>query len=162
MSSTSVNRHRRHRPTDIDDVDSEVVKQALMTHRHLSWMFCCFFHSFNPKVKVLKIFSFHIFYVLYYFFITLYFNNLSIKPKTAQPNLIVYNRNSIRLSGEKQKTGTYFPQMIFTTRAAIVYNFNARYFAGSTFLFNTTTLCNRNHYTDIMQWRARAFVGVRL
>lgn len=81
---------------------------------------------------------------------------------SAQPNLIVYNRNSIRLSGEKQKTGTYFPQMIFTTRAAIVYNFNARYFAGSTFLFNTTTLGNRNHYTDIMQWRARAFVGVRL
>ena len=81
---------------------------------------------------------------------------------SAQPNLIVYNRNSIRLKGEKQKTGTYFPQMIFNTRAAIVYNFNARYFAGSTFLFNTTSLGNRKHYTDIYQWRARAFVGVRL
>jgi hypothetical protein len=52
--------------------------------------------------------------------------------------------------------------MIINTRAAIIYNFNQRYFAGSTFLFNTTTLGNRNHYTDILKWRARAFVGVRL
>lgn len=81
---------------------------------------------------------------------------------SAQPNLIVYNRNSIRINGEKQKSGTYFPEMIFNTRAAIVYNFNPRYFAGSTFLFNTTLLGNDNHYTDILKWRARAFVGVRL
>ena len=81
---------------------------------------------------------------------------------STQPCLIVYNHNSIRLNGEKQKTGTYFPEMIFNTRAAIVYNFNQKYFAGSTFLFNTTTLGNRNHYTDILKWRARAFVGMRL
>lgn len=81
---------------------------------------------------------------------------------STQPCLIVYNRNSVRLNGEKQKTGTYFPEMIFNTRAAIIYNINQRYFAGSTFLFNTTMLGNRNHYTDILKWRARAFVGVRL
>ena len=81
---------------------------------------------------------------------------------STQPCLIVYDHNSIRVGGKKEKTGTYFPEMIINTRAAIIYNFNQRYFAGTTFLFNTTTLGNRNHYTDILKWRARAFVGVRL
>lgn len=81
---------------------------------------------------------------------------------SMQPNLIVYNDNSIRVGGETEKTGTYFPEMIFNTRAAIVYNINQRYFAGSTFLFNTTMLGNRNHYTDILKWRTRLFMGVRL
>ena len=81
---------------------------------------------------------------------------------SAQPCLIVYNNSSMRVGGEKEKVGTYFPEMIFNTRAAIVYNFSPKFFAGSTFLFNTTSLGNRNHYTDIMRWYARAFVGMRL
>ena len=81
---------------------------------------------------------------------------------STQPCLIVYDHNSVRINGEKEKTGTYFPEMIINTRAAIIYNINRRYLAGSTFLFNTTMLGNRNHYTDILKWRARLFVGVRL
>ena len=81
---------------------------------------------------------------------------------STQPCLIVYDHNSVRINGEKEKTGTYFPEMIINTRAAIIFNINKRYLAGSTFLFNTTTLGNRNHYTDILKWRARLFVGVRL
>lgn len=81
---------------------------------------------------------------------------------SAQPCLIVYNDNSVRVNGEKQKTGTHFPEMIFNTRAAIIYNINRKYFAGSTFLFNTTVLGDKDEYTDLLKWRARAFVGIRL
>ena len=81
---------------------------------------------------------------------------------SAQPCLIVYNDNSVRVNGEKEKTGTHFPEMIFNTRAAIIYNINRKYFAGSTFLFNTTVLGDKDEYTDLLKWRARAFVGIRL
>lgn len=81
---------------------------------------------------------------------------------SLQPSLIVFNDNSVRVSGKKFKQETHFPEMIFNTRAAIIYNINQRYLAGATFLFNTTMLGDRNDYTDVLKWRARAFVGIRL
>ena len=51
--------------------------------------------------------------------------------------------------------------MIFNERAAIVYYFSPRYFAGATLtmsnsIFDNDVTVNQN------KWRARAFVGVRL
>lgn len=81
---------------------------------------------------------------------------------SAQPSLIVYNNSSIRVNGEKLEEGTYFPDFVINTRVAIVYNFSKKYFAGSTFLFNTSVLGDKDSYTSLENWRARAFLGIRL
>ena len=51
--------------------------------------------------------------------------------------------------------------MIFNERAAVVYNFSPRYFAGATLtisnsFFDNDVTVNQN------KWRAQAFVGMRL
>ena len=51
--------------------------------------------------------------------------------------------------------------MIFNERAAVVYNFSPRYFAGATLtmsnsFFDNDVTVNQN------KWRARVFVGLRL
>jgi len=81
---------------------------------------------------------------------------------SAQPSLIVYSNNSFYAKGEKGNEGTYFPKMIINTRAAIVYNISWKYFVGSTFLFNTTALGDLENHTSLLNWRACAFVGIRL
>ena len=81
---------------------------------------------------------------------------------SAQPTLIVFNDIDIEENGIKRDGKTHFPEVITNTRAAIVYNFSQKYFAGSTFLFNTTLLGDNDDYTQQTKWRARAFVGVRL
>ena len=81
---------------------------------------------------------------------------------SAQPSLIVFSDIDIEENGMKRDGKTHFPEVITNTRAAIVYNFSQKYFAGSTFLFNTTLLGDNDDYTRQTKWRARAFVGVRL
>jgi hypothetical protein len=81
---------------------------------------------------------------------------------STQPCLIVFNDNDIKINGEKQDEDTHFPEMIINSRAAIVYNISKKYFAGSTFLFNTTLFGNFDEYTRQTKWRARVFVGIRL
>ena len=81
---------------------------------------------------------------------------------SAQPTLIVFNDIDIEENGMKRDGKTHFPEMITNTRAAIVYNFSQKYFAGSTFLFNTTLLGDNDDYTRQTKWRARAFFGIRL
>lgn len=81
---------------------------------------------------------------------------------SSQPCLIVLSDNDTKLNGVKRDEDTHFPEMIINNRAAIVYNINKKYFAGSTFLFNTTLFGNFDEYTRQTKWRARAFVGIRL
>jgi hypothetical protein len=81
---------------------------------------------------------------------------------SAQPTLIIFNDNDIEENGVKRDGKTHFPEVITNTRGAIVYNFSHKYFAGSTFLFNTTLLGNKDDYTRQTKWRARAFFGIRL
>lgn len=81
---------------------------------------------------------------------------------SAQPTLIVFNDIDIEENGMKRDGKTHFPEVITNTRAAIVYNFSQKYFAGSTFLFNTTLLGDKDDYSRQLKWRARAFFGIRL
>ena len=50
----------------------------------------------------------------------------------------------------------------FNERAAIVYNFSPRYFAGATLVMNNSVFDDDVVVVNQNKWRARAFVGLRL
>ena len=77
------------------------------------------------------------------------------------PTFVVYNHNHMTVNGERRDANHFSPSMIFNERAAVIYSFSPRYFAGATFtmsnsFFNNDVTVNQN------KWRARAFVGLRL
>ena len=77
------------------------------------------------------------------------------------PTFVIYNYNHMTVNGERRNANHFSPSMIFNERAAIVYNFSPRYFAGATLtmsnsFFDNDVTVNQN------KWRARAFVGLRL
>ena len=78
------------------------------------------------------------------------------------PTLVVYNRNNITVDGERQKAGLTRFNMLFGERAAIVYNFSPRYFAGLTLTMNNSVF--HDHVVTVNQnkWRFRAAFGLRL
>ncbi|MBR5747763.1 MAG: DUF4421 family protein [Prevotella sp.] len=77
------------------------------------------------------------------------------------PTFVIYNHNHMTVNGERRNAKHFSPSMIFNERAAVVYNFSPRYFAGATLtmsnsFFDNDVTVNQN------KWRARAFVGMRL
>lgn len=78
------------------------------------------------------------------------------------PTVVVYNRNNMTVNDEKKKAETMRFNMIFNERAAIVYNFTSRYFAGATLVMNNSVFDDKNVVVNQNKWRARAFLGVRL
>jgi len=77
------------------------------------------------------------------------------------PTFVVYNHSYMYVNDERKDAQHVRFSMIFNERAAIVYNFSSRYFAGATFnmsntFFNNDVRVNQN------KWRARAIVGMRL
>lgn len=81
---------------------------------------------------------------------------------SSQPNLIIFNSNSVKIQGEKRTEALHFPEMIINSRGAVVYNISPKYFAGSTVVVNSTLFGNLNHYTRQVKWQARVFFGFRL
>ena len=79
-----------------------------------------------------------------------------------QPNIIIFNNNSYKWNDEKTSEAMHFPEMMFNTRAAIVYNISPKYFVSSTFVMNSTVFGNYDEYTEQWRWRARLGVGMRL
>lgn len=79
-----------------------------------------------------------------------------------QPNIIIFNNNSYKWNDEKTSEAMHFPEMMFNTRAAIVYNISPKYFVSSTFVMNSTVFGNFDEYTEQWRWRARLGVGMRL
>ena len=77
------------------------------------------------------------------------------------PTFVIYNHNHMTVNGERRNAKHFSASMIFNERAAIVYNFSPRYFAGA-----TLTMSNSFFENDVTvnqnKWRARAFVGLRL
>ena len=51
---------------------------------------------------------------------------------SALPTLVVSNRNNIKVDGQRRDMVTKFPDLILAERAAIVRNFDNKYFAGAT------------------------------
>ncbi len=79
-----------------------------------------------------------------------------------QPNIIIFNNNSYKWNDEKTSEAMHFPEMMFNTRAAIVYNISPKYFVSSTFVMNSTVFGDFDEYTEQWRWRARLGVGMRL
>ena len=77
------------------------------------------------------------------------------------PTFVVYNHNYMTVNGVRRNAQHFHPSMIFNERAAIVYNFSPRFFAGATLtmsnsIFDNDVTVNQN------KWRVRASVGMRL
>ncbi|MBR3432061.1 MAG: DUF4421 family protein [Bacteroidaceae bacterium] len=81
---------------------------------------------------------------------------------SALPTFVVYNRNKLIVNGEEREVSHMRFHMIFNERAAVVYNFSSRYFAGATLVMNNSVFDNSAVTINQNKWRARAFVGVRL
>ena len=81
---------------------------------------------------------------------------------SAMPTIVVGNYNNITYDGEKSKVRGSFPEMIFTERAAVVYNMGSNKFAGMSFTVNNLLLGHGHNRTEQSKWLARAFFGIRL
>ena len=81
---------------------------------------------------------------------------------SAMPTFIVYNRNKITVNDERRNVGRMRFNMLFNERAAIVYNFSPRYFAGATLVMSNTLFNDKNVTVNQNKWVVRAFVGMRL
>jgi hypothetical protein len=78
------------------------------------------------------------------------------------PTFVVFNRNSIEVDGERIKVGHMRFDMLFNERAAIVYNFSPRYFAGINGVANNSFFSDKTVTVHQSKWAAHAFVGMRL
>ena len=78
------------------------------------------------------------------------------------PTFVVYNRNNMTVRGERKKAQQMRFNMIFNERAAVVYQFSQRYFAGATLVMNNSVFDDDKVIVNQNKWRARAFFGMRL
>ena len=78
------------------------------------------------------------------------------------PTFVVYNRNNLTVNGERKKAERMRLNMIFNERAAVVYQFSPRYFAGVTLVMNNSVFDDDKVVVNQNKWRARAFFGFRL
>ena len=81
---------------------------------------------------------------------------------SALPTFVVYNRNKMTVNGENKEAQHMRFNMIFNERAAIVYQFSPRFFAGTTLVMNNSIFDDDAVVVNQNKWRARAFFGVRL
>ena len=77
------------------------------------------------------------------------------------PTFVVYNRNNMTVNDERKKAKHMRFNMIFNERAAIVYQFSPRYFAGATLVMNSSFFDDDMVVVNQNKWRARAFIGMR-
>jgi hypothetical protein len=78
------------------------------------------------------------------------------------PTFVVYNRNNFTVNGERKRAQHIRFNMIFNERAAIIYNFSSRYFAGLTLAMNNSIFDDEYVVVNQNKWRVRGFFGLRL
>lgn len=78
------------------------------------------------------------------------------------PTFVVYNRNNMTVRGQRKEAEHMRFNMIFNERAAVVYQFSPRYFAGATLVMNNSVFDDDRVVVNQNKWRARAFFGLRL
>ena len=81
---------------------------------------------------------------------------------SGMPTLVVYTNNNLTVDGERKKAKYTRFNMMFNERAAIVYNFSPRYFAGATLTMNNSLFADKAIEVNQSKWRVRAIVGMRL
>lgn len=80
---------------------------------------------------------------------------------SAMPTLVFYKHNKLTVNGQEKRDNRASFNMIFNQRAAVVYHFSPRYFAGLSSIISTSVFDNSNVVITQNKWMARAFVGVR-
>ena len=78
------------------------------------------------------------------------------------PTFVVYNRNNFTVNGERKRAQHIRFNMIFNERAAIIYKFSSRYFAGLTLAMNNSIFDDEYVVVNQNKWRVRGFFGLRL
>ena len=78
------------------------------------------------------------------------------------PTFVIYKHNKVTINDNLQKSKHLNFNMIFNERAAIIYYFSPRYFAGATLVMNNSVFDNDKVTVNQNKWRARAFLGMRL
>ena len=78
------------------------------------------------------------------------------------PTFVIYNRNNMTVRGERKEARHMRFNMIFNERAAVVYNFSPRYFAGATLVMNNSVFDDDLVVVNQNKWRARLSIGMRL
>lgn len=78
------------------------------------------------------------------------------------PTIVVYNRNKLTVNNEEMEAKHMRFHMIFNERAAVIYNFSKRYFAGATLAMNNSVYDNDAGTINQNKWIARAIIGLRL
>ena len=81
---------------------------------------------------------------------------------SMMPTFVIYTNNYMELNGERKRASHMRFNMIFNERAAIVYNFSPRLFAGTTLVMNNSVFDDKIMVVNQNKWRARGFVGIRL
>ena len=77
------------------------------------------------------------------------------------PTFIVYSHASLLENGTRIPLHYHFPEVIMTSRGAIVRQMG-RYFTGATMVFNFTSIgSDKNLMVQNNNWYVRAFVGYR-
>ena len=78
------------------------------------------------------------------------------------PTVVIYSNNYMEINDERKESGHVRLNMIFNQRAAIVYNFSPRFFAGTSLVMQNSIFKDNLITVNQNKWRARAFVGMRL
>ena len=81
---------------------------------------------------------------------------------SALPTFIVYSHTSLRVNEERIPVKYHFPEVIITSRGAIVKQFG-NMFVGTSMVFNFTNIGDEEQLAvHNIKWRTRLFVGFRL
>ena len=80
----------------------------------------------------------------------------------AYPTFVIFNRNNLTMDGERVRARHMHFNMIFNERAAIIYKFSSRYFAGLTLAMNNSIFDDEYVVVNQNKWRVRGFFGLRL
>jgi len=78
------------------------------------------------------------------------------------PTFVVYTHNYMIVNDVRKEAQHMRFNMILNERAAIVYNFSPRFFAGTTVVVNNSIFKDDIVTVNQNKWRARAFLGMRL
>lgn len=81
---------------------------------------------------------------------------------SALPSVVVYKHNRLTVNNQEKRDHGLSFNMIFNERAAVVYHFAPRYFAGASFMMTNSIFDNDKVTVNQNKWLARAFIGVRL
>jgi len=81
---------------------------------------------------------------------------------SALPTVVVYNKNSLTVNGERQSAQTIRLNVLLNERLSVVYNISPRYFVSATGVVYNTIFDDKRVVVNQNKWRVRAAFGMRL